>query len=217
MKRIVIDGNIGAGKTTQLNLLDKAGWLVKREPIEEWPLAEFYKDRRRWGFLLQIRILQTLRPESHQTIYERSLLSTRHVFWEHMKESGFVTDWEDKVYCKAYERYEWLPDLYIFLSRTPEKAYEAIQKRGQTGDKSVTLKYIKELDKLYERLVRNVPCKVYVVNADRTPDEVHQEILSILKVNGVYITDQNGSKVQTSRNTRGQVLCTPGTDMCSVS
>lgn len=215
--KVVIDGNIGAGKTTQLNLLETSGWRVKREPIEEWPLEEFYKDKKRWGFLLQIRILQTLLPGKRTTIHERSLLSTRYVFWEHMKQHKLVTDWEDKVYVQEYEKYAWYPDLYIFLARTPEKAYEAIQKRRQTGDSAVTLQYIKELDDLYKKMIMNVPCKVHVVNGDRPADEVHQEILSILKVNEVYISDSDGSQVSKTRNVRGQVLCTPGTNMCSVS
>ena len=214
--KIVIDGNIGAGKTTQLNLLETAGWRVKREPIHEWPLEEFYKDKTRWGFLLQIRILQTLVP-SKKTIHERSLLSTRYVFWEHMKQNKLVTGWEDKVYVQEYEKYAWYPDLYIYLARTPEKAYEAVQKRHQTGDSAVTLEYIKELDELYKKMIMNVPCKVYVVNGDRTPEEVHQEILSILKVNEVHFTDKVGKEVSKNRNVRGQVLCTPGTNMCSVS
>jgi hypothetical protein len=39
--KIVIDGNIGAGKTTQLNLLESKGFKVHREPIEKWPLELF--------------------------------------------------------------------------------------------------------------------------------------------------------------------------------
>ena len=166
--------------------------------------------------MLQIRILQTLVP-SKKTIHERSLLSTRYVFWEHMKQNKLVTGWEDKVYVQEYEKYAWYPDLYIYLARTPEKAYEAVQKRHQTGDSAVTLEYIKELDELYKKMIMNVPCKVYVVNGDRTPEEVHQEILSILKVNEVHFTDKVGKEVSKNRNVRGQVLCTPGTNMCSVS
>jgi deoxyadenosine/deoxycytidine kinase len=38
--RIVIDGNIGAGKTTQLGLLEKIGYTVRREAIDDWPLED---------------------------------------------------------------------------------------------------------------------------------------------------------------------------------
>ena len=89
---IVIDGNIGSGKTTQLELLEQNGWSVKREPLDEWPLDLFYKDMSRWALLLQMKILQTLRPvRDGVTVYERCLLSTRHVFWEYLRSKKLIT------------------------------------------------------------------------------------------------------------------------------
>lgn len=215
---IVIDGNIGSGKTTQLNLLKKIGLSIRCEPIQEWPLELFYKDMSRWAFLLQIRILQTIRPCSKGThIYERGLLGTRHVFWEYLKAKGFVTPEEHTAYESAYERYGWQPDLYIYLSKSPETAYEHIQKRGQVGDTGVTLDYLKELDHLYTAMIRSVPCQVYVVNANRTPDEIHTEIISILKENGVLECDTGRPKVSPARTHRREVLCTPYPDMCHLS
>jgi deoxyadenosine/deoxycytidine kinase len=48
--RVVIDGNIGSGKTTQLGLLEKKGYMVRREAIHDWTLDEFYADPARWAF-----------------------------------------------------------------------------------------------------------------------------------------------------------------------
>lgn len=214
---IVIDGNIGSGKTTQLELLRKAGWSVKCEPIHEWPLELFYADMSRWAFLLQIRILQTIRRESGVHVYERGLLGTRHVFWEYLRAKGLVTEQEHVTYESAYEKYGWLPDVYIYLSKTPELAYEHIQKRSQVGDTKVTLAYLKELDSLYQRMIKNVPCKVNVINANRAPEDIHAEIISILKENGMYERHLGREKVQKARSHRRQVLCTPYPDMCSLS
>jgi len=63
MPRVVIDGNIGSGKTTQLGLLEKKGWKVRRDPIDEWPLEEFYKlniHRRTnvWGYRRVLDVLK---------------------------------------------------------------------------------------------------------------------------------------------------------------
>ena len=217
MVKVVIDGNIGSGKTTQLNLLEKKGWIVKREPIDEWPLDLFYKDKSRWALLLQLKILQTLRPVKGTVIYERCLLSTRHVFWEYLVRKGLVTPEEHDVYCRQYEKDAWYPDVYIFLSKTPELAFEHVQKRGQTGDFGVTLEYLKALDELYKQMIRNVPCKVHVINAHQTPEAIHKEILSVLKVDGVHVSDTRGSKVSSSSARGRDVLCTPSTDMCRLS
>lgn len=219
MTKVVIDGNIGSGKTTQLNLLEKKGWLVQREPIDQWPLDLFYKDKSRWALLLQLKILQTLRPvkTTRPVIYERCLLSTRHVFWEYLVRYGFVTPEEHSVYCTQYEKDAWYPDMYIFLSKTPELAYEHVQTRHQVGDSAVTLDYLKDLDVLYKEMIRNVPCRVHVIDARQTPEAIHAQILSLLTVDGVYVSDTGRSKMSASSAHQRQVLCTPFTNMCNLS
>lgn len=179
---IVIDGNIGSGKTTQLDLLEQKGWSVKREPLDKWPLELFYTDMSRWALLLQMRILQTLQPAAHTpTVYERCLLSTRHVFWEYLLNKGLVRPEEDQVYTEAYEKYYWVPDLYIYLRKSPEIAYEHIRKRHQTGDASVTLDYLKDLDRLYEKMIRTITCHVHVIECDgKTPAEISKSISDVM-------------------------------------
>ena len=80
-----------------MNLLEKKGLRVFREPIDEWPLEEFYKDPKRWAFYFHMVILQTLRPltTSKTIVYERSLLSSRWVFWPILLKQGHVTKEED--------------------------------------------------------------------------------------------------------------------------
>lgn len=217
--KIVIDGNIGSGKTTQLNLLEKKGWQVRREPIDDWPLEEFYKDPSRWAYLLHMRILQTLRPVSAKqpVIYERSLLSSRWVFWPVLQRQGHVTPAEHTSYDQFYDKHAWYPDLYIFLSKDPELGYEHVTKRGQAGDTGVTLEYMKELDAEYRQLVMKVPCKVYIVNANRTVEEIHEEICKILSENELLFCDGQRSKVQKIGGPRREVPCTPFPDLCRVS
>jgi deoxyadenosine/deoxycytidine kinase len=216
--RIIIDGNIGSGKTTQLELLRQVGWSVKCEPIEKWPLDLFYKDMSRWAFLLQMRILQTIQASKEGVhIYERGLLGTRHVFWEYLRKKNYVTNEEHIAYENAYEKYAWYPDLYIYLSKTPETAFEHIKTRNQPGDTKITLEYLKELNTLYNSMIKNVPCKVYVVNANKTPEKIHEEIISILKTNVVLERDARRKKVSSSGSHGREVLCTPYTDMCRLS
>jgi deoxyadenosine/deoxycytidine kinase len=217
--KVVIDGNIGAGKTTQLGLLESKGWQVRREAIDQWPLEDFYKDPKRWAFLLHMKILHTCQPVRSRghVIYERSLLSSRWVFWPVMKRHGQVTEAEDRTYDQFYEKMSWCPDVYIFLSKRADLAWEHIQKRHQTGDSGVTKEYWKELDDEYMKLIKAVPCKVYVVNANRTVEEIHEEICRILSENELFIGDSLGSKVQEKGDRRRQVPCTPFADMCRLS
>jgi deoxyadenosine/deoxycytidine kinase len=217
--RIVIDGNIGSGKTTQLDLLEKKGWMVRREPIDKWPLEDFYKDPKRWAFYFHMVILQTLRPlvSSKPVIYERSLMSSRWVFWPILIRKGCATPGEDATYGRFYDQYSWFPDIYIFLSKNLDLAWEHIQKRHQAGDGGVTREYLTELDAEYAKLVKAVPCRTFFVNANRSPEEIHQEICSILVENELLISDPKRDEVQKEGGRGRQVSCTPFPDMCRVS
>lgn len=219
MSRIVIDGNIGSGKTTQLDLLEKKGWTVRREPLDKWPLKEFYQDPSRWAFYFHMVLLQTLQPikTSKPIVYERSLMSSRYVFWPVLLKEGTVTSMEDETYSKFYNRYEWFPDLYIFLSKTPERCYEHIQVRHQVGDTGVTLKYLQDLNVEYMNLIRIMPCRVIVINAERPVEEIHKEICMHLSEHELLVNNSIGEKMHKKGSTGRKVQCTPFPDMCRMS
>jgi thymidylate kinase len=215
--KIVIDGNIGAGKTTQLNLLKRLGATVFKEPIEEWPLQEFYENPKKGIFALQMAVLRTVCDQG-PGIYERSLLSSRWVFWEWAKRKNLVE--HVKTYEYFYEKHAWAPDVYIFLSKGPEECYLHVSGRKQTGDDKVTLEYLKELELLYKELLERVPCRVHVIDASRKPEEIHAEILHIINNNEhseMLFCDSPGEEVQESSVFGGKVRGAPCPVMCRVS
>jgi thymidylate kinase len=128
-----------------------------------------------------------------------------------------VTQGEDATYAKFYDQYAWFPDLYIFLSKSPELAWEHIQARHQAGDSGVTLEYWKELDVEYQKLVRNVPCKVYTVNANQSVEEIHQEICEILIEHELLSLETGREEVRSEGGRKRNVSCTPFQHMCCVS
>ena len=191
--RIVIDGNIGAGKTTQLGFLEKTGCTVRREAIHEWPLEEFYEDPARWAFLLHTSILLTNQPGDEDpplTLFERSLVSSRWVFWEVLKNQGHVTSKEDEIYSKLYEKHTWHPDLFIYLDKSPELCLEHIQGRYQPGDQgAITLDYLQKLDAEYRKMLTTLPCKVLVIDAGQSAQKIHDEIYKYLGENELFVRD----------------------------
>ena len=217
--KVMIDGNIGSGKTTQLGLLEQKGWKVRREPIDQWPLEEFYKDPKRWAFYFHMVILQTLRPLKTQetVIYERSLLSSRWVFWPVLLKQQVVTTQEDETYARFYEQYAWYPDVYIFLTKDLDLAWEHIQKRHQAGDSGVTREYLVELGEEYQKLIKNVPCRVHIVNANRSVEEIHKEICRILSDHELFVGDALRGKMQKEGGPGRKMSCTSFTNMCRLS
>ena len=213
--KIVIDGNIGAGKTTQLAFLQGEGFKVFKEPIEEWPLKEFYENPKKGIFALQMAVLRTVGDQG-PGIYERSLISSRFVFWEWAKAKGLVE--HAKTYEYFYDKHAWSPDLYIYLDKSPEACYLAISSRRQTGDDKVTLRYLKELESLYRQIWKHIKCQIYIVNASRKPEEIHKEILDIVNSNdAMFVRDGPGHEVQEPGDSRGEVQRAPCPDMCRMS
>jgi|LakMenE18May11ns_1017448.scaffolds.fasta_scaffold9953533_5 thymidylate kinase len=174
MVRIAIEGNIGAGKTTQLNLLSKLGIEVYREPVHLWPLEEFYNDPIGNAYLMQTSVLASFMDHGNG-VYERSTLASREVFSQNM------TTQEKIAYELLYQRIGWNPDYWIFLESDPEKCYARVTKRKFTGDSKVTLEYLQVLDEKYKRLYDLVKDRSFIVNADRPAHEVHQSIMNIIE------------------------------------
>ena len=93
---VVIDGNIGCGKSTVLDALSERGFLVHKEAIEMWPLEKFYEDQSRWAFMMQIAVFDSMEPihagqdstgggrDSHQVLRKVFLVSRLvHLLAEH--------------------------------------------------------------------------------------------------------------------------------------
>ena len=215
---LVIDGNIGSGKTTQLDLLEKKGFKVRREPLDEWPLKQFYEDPKRWAFFFHMVLLKTQKPPGKGVIYERSLFSSRYVFWPVLKKQKVVTDFEEEVYDYFWNKFAWKPSLFIYLSKDPALAFQHIQERGQPGDKDITLDYLKDLDREYKNLIMKIPCRVIVVNANRDPVKIHEEICRHIAENESLLGGNTlGEEMHEDGGSGREVHCTPVPHMCSVS
>ena len=103
-KIFALEGNIGAGKTTILNIMSKNLKDVEfvEEPIKEWQnlggqnlLESFYKDPERWGFSFEFysmltkiqALLKAAESDKPIIIIERSILSNK-LFMDLSKELG---------------------------------------------------------------------------------------------------------------------------------
>lgn len=109
-----IEGNIGCGKSTFLELLrerlPEAKWI--EEPVNEWQnlggkniniLEKYYKEPNRWGFTFQIYAIFTRikalqeaceRYPEKMKISERSILADKYVFSQLMKDLGYMDEAE---------------------------------------------------------------------------------------------------------------------------
>ncbi len=192
--RLVIDGNIGSGKTTQLKLLEKEGYAVQCEPIHEWPLKEFYENPSRWAFLLQMSILKSFVSNSatSKEVWERSPESSREVFWRMLRDQDIGTEEEEIVYNFFYQKNAWTPDVHVYIKTSPEECYKRISKRTQEGDSTISLEYLQRVHEYYERYLSSKGDHVIIIDGNQTPEKIRDDIKTNAEMPRI---DKEGVKV----------------------
>jgi deoxyadenosine/deoxycytidine kinase len=89
VSRIIIDGPIGPGKFTLLEVLGQ-NFPLYPEPVDTWSLlAPYYTDQTPYGFALQLQILTSLltRPANITYLAERHPYSGKDVFSRFLAQS----------------------------------------------------------------------------------------------------------------------------------
>jgi deoxyadenosine/deoxycytidine kinase len=155
---VVIEGVIGAGKTTLAEFLTEA-WNARLilEQFEENPfLEDFYRDRRRYAFQTQVTFLLS-RYQQQQDLLQRDIFSPRMVSdYLFQKDRIFanvnLSDKELRLYERLFpilERDVPAPDLVVYLQATTENLLRRIQKRARTYEQGMDPEYIDTLNQAY--------------------------------------------------------------------
>lgn len=170
---LIIEGNIGAGKSTFLQLLEKHLVIDPvYEPHQKWQnigngenlLEKFYSDISRWAYTFQTyafvtRVLEQERKFKEATcdvqILERSVFSDRYCFAKNCYEMGVMQPIEWQIYR---DWFRWLVDGYatkptgfIYLQADPQVCYDRLRKRNRQEESSVPLDYLKRLHEKHEQ------------------------------------------------------------------
>ncbi|MBI2353087.1 deoxynucleoside kinase [Candidatus Dependentiae bacterium] len=172
VKTIYIEGNVGAGKSTFLNIVKKnVDVQVIYEPHELWEnvdgfnlLEQFFLDQKRWAFTLQhyvmiTRIDQLKRAQSfiHGRRFEcieRSVFSGRYCFGQTLFEMEKMSHLEWALYEILWKRdvngSVADPAGFVYLRTPAALCYERIKQRGRTAENSITLSYLQQLEKKHD-------------------------------------------------------------------
>ncbi len=155
---IVIEGAIGAGKTSLAQLLaERFGASLVLEEVEKNPfLMDFYKDRKRFAFQTQVYFLLS-RFKQQQELLERDLFKSRmisdYLFWkDRIFASITLSERELYLYEKILPILEKdipKPDLVIYLQTAPEILYKRIKEKGRDFEKSLDSEYLSHLVESY--------------------------------------------------------------------
>lgn len=156
---IVVDGVVGVGKTTLMNILVKEfGYTAFLEPVVDNPILDkFYYDRKRYSFPLQIFFLnnrfRSIKEASliDKAVLDRSIYGDL-IFAKLLVENDEMDEEEYNIYLDLFENMvEHLspPKLMIYLETSVDEAIKKINKRGREYEKVVEKDYWLKLNEQY--------------------------------------------------------------------
>jgi deoxyadenosine/deoxycytidine kinase len=190
---LVIEGNIGAGKTTLATKIAEqfgAGLVIERFADNPY-LARFYKDPERYSFPLELSFLADRYKQLRNELMNRDIFSSFTVADYYFTKSlifasATLTGDEFNLYRKIFHIiYSTLPrpDLYVYLHLDPERLLINIRKRGREYEKSIDEGYLRKIQDSYFNFFRQDPDNRYLVIDINRIDfvEVQEHYLNIIE------------------------------------
>ena len=158
-KFIVIEGNIGAGKTSLTKML-KADYNAKAvyEQFADNPfLAKFYDEPEHYSFQLELSFLadryQQLKNELSNRDVFRSLIISDYYFSKSLIfGKNTLSGDEYALYRRIFSIiYSSLPkpDLYVYLHKNTDKLIENIKSRGRDYEQNISAEYLQKIQDGY--------------------------------------------------------------------
>ncbi len=158
-KYLVVEGNIGAGKSTLSSKIadDFSGKLILEQFQDNPFLPKFYKNPERYGFTLELSFLaaryQQLNKEISSTDLFKSFTIADYYFVKSLIFARMTLQSDEynlyrQLFDIIYQQLP-LPDIYVYLHVSPEKLLQNIEKRGRDYEKSITADYLKLIQDSY--------------------------------------------------------------------
>lgn len=220
----LIEGNIGAGKSTFLQLIAKhlPHLQVVFEPVNVWQTADhgksllqnFYTDTKRWAYTMESFTLinrtfenSKLKTGSSNTVVaERSIYSGYYCFAKNSYLNGFMDKLEwaiyEKWFCFLTSHHQYpQPTGFIYLRTTPSTAYDRIIKRSRSAENLISFDYVGQIHARHEELLLSknntelhTGAPVLVLDANCDFENNPQELQKMLNLIQAFISASPNSQ-----------------------
>jgi deoxyadenosine/deoxycytidine kinase len=196
MRIIVVQGNIGSGKSTFVDKLKTRYGARKdicflQEPVNEWLtikdkqgvniLENYYKDQPKYAFMFQMmayisRLAMLKRAiESNQYEYiitERCLNTDRNVFCKMLYDDGLIEDIGYQIYNKWFDEFNnfnTVDYIHIYLKTDPIVSKTRVDKRARV-EESIPIEYLTKCHEYHDKWLLTTDQKVIIIDSNQNTD-----------------------------------------------
>lgn len=192
---VVIEGNIGAGKTTlATRIADEFNARLILERFADNPfLPKFYNEPDKYSFPLELSFLASRYKQLKEELVPQDLFKSFTIAdYYFMKSLVFASSTLDGDEYNLYRQIFYIiygslpkPDIFVYLHLSPERLMMNIGKRGRPFEKNINIEYLRKIQESYFSFFRQNPDNKYVIidvnNLDFVADESHyRKILGII-------------------------------------
>lgn len=170
---IVIEGNIGAGKTTLATMIAEEynAKLILERFADNPFLPKFYEDPARFSFPLELSFLAERYRQLREELVEQDLFKSFTVAdYYFMKSLVFASSTLESDEFNLYRQIFYIiygslpkPDLYVYLHMSSGRLLENIAQRGREYEKSITAEYLNGIQESYFSFFRQNPENKYLI------------------------------------------------------
>ncbi len=170
---VVIEGNIGAGKTTLSTMI--ASQFNARLILESFAdnpfLPKFYKDPAKYSFPLELSFLASRYKQLKEELVPQDLFKSFTVAdYYFMKSLVFAASTLEGDEYNLYRQIFYIiygslprPDIFVYLHLPPDRLLKNIGRRGRSYEESITAEYLKKIEDSYFAFFRQNPSLKYLV------------------------------------------------------
>ncbi len=162
---IVIEGNIGAGKTTLVKKIgeDVSAGIILERFAENPFLPKFYEDPERFSFPVELSFLADRYHQLKEELSNRQIFSSLLIADYYFAKSlifarNTLKDDEYNLYRQLYDiihQHLPVPDLYVYLHVPVEKLLNNIKKRGREYEQNIDETYLLQIQNGYFDYIRS--------------------------------------------------------------
>ena len=170
---VVIEGNIGAGKTTLAGKIsDQFNAQLILEHFSDNPfLPKFYNDPDKYSFPLELSFLASRYKQLKEELVPQDLFKSFTVAdYYFMKSLVFAASTLKEDEYNLYRQIFYIiygtlpkPDIYVYLHLNPDRLLQNIERRGRNYEKSITKEYLQKIQDSYFSFFKQNPENKYLV------------------------------------------------------